>query len=68
VSLTILGKTSQRCRGKLTLRTGFPLAEAWRTNLLEENLEHLDCADDCLVVSISPYQILSLRLLPPRQF
>ena len=58
---------SQRCRGKLTLKTGFPLAEAWRTNLLEQNQERLDCAGDCLQVPISPYQILTLRLLPLRQ-
>jgi len=25
---------SQRHRGKLTLTTGFPLADVWRTNLL----------------------------------
>jgi len=55
---------SQRRRGKLTLTTGFPLAQAWRTNLLEENQERLDCAGNSLTAPIKPYQILTLRLLP----
>jgi len=55
---------SQRRRGKVTLTTGFPLANAWRTNLLEENQEHLDCAGDQVTVPVKPYQILTLRLLP----
>ena len=54
---------SQRRRGKLTLTAGFPLAEAWRTNLLEENQERLDCADNCVTTFIRPYQILTLRLV-----
>ena len=55
---------SQRRRGKLTLTTGFPLAKAWRANLLEENQERLDCADNRVAIFIKPYQILTLRLLP----
>ena len=58
---------SQRRRGNLTLTTGFPLACAWRTNLLEENQEELHCTGDCLTVPIKPYQILTLRLLPRLQ-
>jgi len=58
---------SQRRRGKLTLTTGFPLAKAWRTNLLEENQEHLDCTNDRVTILIKPYQILTLRLLPQKR-
>jgi len=55
---------SQRRRGDLTLSYSFPLARAWRTNLLEENQEEIDCCGECLTVPIKPYQILTLRLLP----
>lgn len=55
---------SQRRRGQFTLTTAFPLAEAWRTNLLEENQERLEIADHQLRFSIKPYQIVTLRLLP----
>jgi len=55
---------SQRRRGKLTLTTGFPLAQVWRTNLIEENREALDCDENSVTTFIKPYQILTLRLLP----
>jgi alpha-mannosidase len=55
---------SQRQRGDITLTTGFPLARAWRTNLLEENQEQLEVNGRHLRVAIKPYQILTLRLLP----
>jgi alpha-mannosidase len=54
---------SQRCRGKVTLTTGFPLAGAWRTNLLEEDQERLDCTDNRVTLFTRPYQILTLRLV-----
>ncbi|MCA9873422.1 MAG: alpha-mannosidase, partial [Anaerolineales bacterium] len=55
---------SQRRRGPITLRTGFALAAAWRTNLLEEDQEELDVAEDTVRLGIRPFQILTLRLLP----
>ena len=55
---------SQRRRGQFTLTAAFPLAEAWRTNLLEENQELLEIEGHHLRFSIKPYQILTLRLLP----
>ena len=55
---------SQRRRGELTLTTGFPLAQVWRTNLLEENREALDRDENSVTTFIKPYQILTLRLLP----
>jgi alpha-mannosidase len=53
-----------RQRGPVTLRTGFPLAGAWRANLLEENETELVHDDDSVEFSIKPYQIVTLRLLP----
>jgi alpha-mannosidase len=55
---------SQRRRGDYTLAAGFPLAEAWRTNLLEEDQERLEVEEHGLRSSIRPYQIVTLRLLP----
>jgi alpha-mannosidase len=55
---------SQRQRVKFTLTSSFPLAGAWRTNLLEENSETLRTAEHQVGYSIKPYQILTLRLLP----
>jgi alpha-mannosidase len=54
---------SQRKRGEFTLTTGFPLAGAWRTNLLEENQQQLETDERGLQLFIKPYQILTLRLL-----
>ena len=53
---------SQRRRGRFTLALAFRLAEAWRTNLLEENQERLEVDGHSLELEIRPYQILTLRL------
>lgn len=55
---------SQRKRGKFILTTNFPLAEAWRANILEENLEELKFESQQVFYAIKPYQILTLRLIP----
>ncbi len=55
---------SQRRRGRITLRCGFPLAAAWRTNLLEENQERLAVAGAELELDSRPFQIITLRLQP----
>jgi alpha-mannosidase len=57
---------SQRRRGEFTLTTSFPLAQAWRTNLLEENQERLEVNGRQLRIYARPYQILTLRLVPKR--
>jgi alpha-mannosidase len=54
----------QRIRGECTIRCGFPLKEAWRTNLLEENQEQLEITDNSVTLAISPYKVITLRLLP----
>jgi alpha-mannosidase len=55
---------SQRKRGTFTLACAFAIAEAWRTNLLEENQEQLVIDGNQLSVPIKPYQIITLRLQP----
>jgi alpha-mannosidase len=55
---------SQRKRGEFVLTTSFPLAAAWRTNLLEEVTESLVTTGHQVRCSITPYQIVTLRLLP----
>jgi alpha-mannosidase len=49
-----------RARG--VLRTGFPLAGASVTDLLERPLEDAEVADGGIPVELRPFQILTLRL------
>jgi alpha-mannosidase len=55
---------NERCRSAVTLTAGFPLAEAHRCNLLEENQEKLAVAGSAVTVDVRPYQIITLRLIP----
>ncbi|HEU5013525.1 MAG TPA: alpha-mannosidase [Roseiflexaceae bacterium] len=55
---------SQRQRGPVTLHASFPLAGAWRTNLLEDDKEQLETSDNNVRFDITPYQIVTLRLVP----
>lgn len=55
---------AQRARGPVTLKTGFPLAEARRCNLLEEDGETLPVAGNRVRFDVRPYEIVTLRLLP----
>ncbi len=55
---------SQRRRGPVTLTTSFPLASAWRQNILEENQEELAVEGSRVTFDLRPYQILTLRLMP----
>lgn len=55
---------SQRCRGPITLRTGFALAGAWRTNLLEEAQADLAFTAQAVTLPVRPYEIVTLRLAP----
>ena len=55
---------SQRQRGPVTLTTGFDLAGAWRTNLLEENQAALEPSGNRVTLSVRPYEIVTLRLVP----
>ncbi len=55
---------SQRRRGDVTLATGFELAAAWRTNLLEENQATLEADGKRVTFFVKPYEIVTLRLMP----
>lgn len=55
---------SQRRRGPVTLTTSFELAEAWHTNLLEENQARLTPAGNTVSLRVRPYEIVTLRLVP----
>jgi alpha-mannosidase len=52
----------QRQRGPFILTATFPLAAAWRANILEENRESIPVEGNRLNYAIKPYQILTLRL------
>ncbi len=55
---------SLRRRGTVTLATGFPLAEAWRTNLLEEDKSSLEMEGNRVRYDIRPFEIATFRLMP----
>jgi alpha-mannosidase len=52
----------QRQRGPVTLTASFDLAEAWHTNLLEENQTALTPVGRSVSVFVKPYEIVTLRL------
>ncbi|MCB8977495.1 MAG: alpha-mannosidase [Ardenticatenaceae bacterium] len=54
---------NERCRGPVTLRTSFPLTAAYRCNLLEETQETLVATENETTFTITPYQIVTLRLV-----
>lgn len=55
---------NERGRGSVTLRVGFPLDNAYRCNLLEENKAPLVVAQNTVHLKMKPYQIVTLRLVP----
>jgi len=55
---------SQRQRGPVTLTTSFELARAWRASLLEENQATLETNGNQVTLSVQPYEIVTLRLVP----
>jgi alpha-mannosidase len=55
---------SQRRRSQVQLHLGFKLGSAWRTNLLEENQDALTPDGNTLSLSVRPYEIVTLRLVP----
>ncbi len=54
---------SQRRRGRVEFVTGFPLARAWETNLLEENQRELAVDGNRIALELRPFQIVTLRLV-----
>ncbi len=55
---------SQRQRGSVSLSTGFALAGAWHTNLLEQNEHEIAVDGQQITFSVRPYEIVTLRLVP----
>lgn len=55
---------NHRNRGSATIQAGFALAGAYHCNLLEENEDELTVTDNSVSLSIRPYQIATLRLIP----
>jgi alpha-mannosidase len=53
-----------RNRGKIAVKAGFALAEAYHCNLLEENEQTLVAQDNQVHLEVTPYQIITLRLVP----
>jgi alpha-mannosidase len=54
----------RRVRGPATLKFGFPVAAAYRTNLLEETQSQLPVTDDQVTYAFRPYEIVTLRVVP----
>ena len=52
-----------RSRGRVRLSAGFDLEAAYICNLLEENQQALDVNGNTVKLDLSPYQILTLRLV-----
>lgn len=53
-----------RTRGPVGLLCGFPVAAAWETNLLEEDGVAMPVEGDTVRLSVRPFQILTVRILP----
>jgi alpha-mannosidase len=54
---------TQRKRGMATLTAAFPPAQAFRTNLLEEDQYELEVNGKQVKVPVKPYQIVTVRLV-----
>lgn len=55
-----------RSRGTVTLTTGFNLAEAHHTNLLEVNEVALETSGNQVRLNFRPYEIITVRLIPAK--
>jgi alpha-mannosidase len=55
---------SRRQRGVVTLTAGVPLAEAWHTNLLEQDDSEFEVREDSVAIPLKPYEIATVRFVP----
>jgi alpha-mannosidase len=55
---------SMRKRGDVQLSCIFPLDSVWRTDLLEADIERIDTEGSCFELSVKPFEIITLRLVP----
>ena len=53
----------ERSRGKVTIKMGFDIKEAYICNLLEENQESLSVENNSITLNVRPYMITSLRFI-----
>jgi alpha-mannosidase len=53
-----------RQRGPIELWLGFPVREAWRTNLLEEDEERLEIDGAFARLMVTPFEIVTVRVIP----
>jgi len=51
-------------RGPVTLRAPWPVGRAWRTDLLERPVDDVVAADHDVVVELTPFQLVTLKLEP----
>jgi alpha-mannosidase len=51
-------------RGKFVIKTGFKIAKAWRSDILEKNKEEIEVEEQRIIGYILPYQILTYRVIP----
>jgi alpha-mannosidase len=49
-------------RGPATMRFGFAVARAWRTDLLEREQDELSVSDDGVTLQLRPFEIVTLKL------
>ncbi len=56
----------ERSRGKVTLKPGFDLKVGYFCNLLEENDSKLSVENDSITLSVRPYMIATVQLIPKR--
>ena len=55
---------TQRKRSSVVLTTGFPVASAQRTNLLEETKHEVQVEGEKVFYDIKPFEIVTLRIVP----
>jgi alpha-mannosidase len=54
---------NHRKRGAILLKVNIKLAHVWQTNLLEQNLKHIENHDRLIELQINPFEIITLRLI-----
>lgn len=57
---------NQRKRGSVTLKTGFDLENVIATNMIEDDLDPISFDGREISLPITPYEIVTLRLVPKR--
>lgn len=55
---------NHRFRNRVLIRPGFEISEAYVCNLLEANLEAIPLREGQIPLDVTPYQIITLRLIP----